>query len=552
MPHAKSAQNTPSPRNAGLGEKQYLELFEQLSRLVDTEDRRQIGIRASDLIAELLDVEACSIMLLDASGAHLQLIAATHIPSSEWEKIRQPIDQGAGGTVLRTGKTEWIRNRKEFMAHFGRESTQQYGTPSCVIAPLRIKGECAGVVNVTNPRDGRAFLERDVELIEAAARLIGSALSTALQHEETIRIKKNLEDIFNSLHVGIIQVSRDGHVAQINQRARELFGLQLVKDAESLELDEVVPLTVYNTCLRLVNRVRERRDACNEKLLLTLNGKPTTLEVKVNPMEALGLLPDANVILFEDIGQEEEVQRLREAERMKHNFLAMISHELRTPLAVIKGSVPLINPGPQQDREIPPKVLGQVHQLLSSNCGRLNDVINTILDFTEIENGTIQLNFRPVNLHELLERILAQHQDKAHAKRLAYEREWDESLPEIQADERRLASVFSELVLNAVKFSNPDQAVRIVTRRDGPWVDIEISNVGPPIDPAMQKSIFKKFFQCEHTMTRKAGGCGLGLFLVYNMARLHGGTVRLLRSEQTETTFQVRLPIERFAGRVSA
>ena len=105
-----------------------------------------------------------------------------------------------------------------------------------------------------------------------------------------------------------------------------------------------------------------------------------------------------------------------------------------------------------------------------------------------------------------------------------------------------MRQVLSEMTANAIKFAYSGSRVSIHTCQQGSWIEIEIANTGTPIDAAQRKTIFEKFSQGDQSMTREAGGCGLGLFLVYNIVRLHGGQVELVDREGRETAFVVRMP----------
>jgi signal transduction histidine kinase len=402
----------------------------------------------------------------------------------------------------------------------------------------------AGVINVANPVGRRVFRQRDVDLIEAAAGLIGGALAGADQDHEIRTIHKNLEEIFNSLHVGILSVGAGERLTHGNQRARALLGLTQNGSAQNgshLTLAEALPGTVYNVCQRLIRQALQDSEPAQDRVQAEINHRHVMLEITASRLSGLGQAPGDCLIMFEDAGQDEEVRRLRESECLKRNFLTTISHELRTPLTVIRGALPLIDPAP--GRPIESTVLGQVHQVLLKNCRRLNDVVNSILDVTEIESGTLALVRRSMNLHELLDEVAGLHAEAAAARPVAWICHFGLEQPEICADHRRLLQVFSELAANAIKFSNPGGRVSIQTRASTSWVEIEIANTGARIDDAQRKIIFEKFHQCDQSMTRSVGGLGLGLFLVQNLLRLHGGGIELVDGgSDEETKFLIRLP----------
>jgi two-component sensor histidine kinase len=100
------------------------------------------------------------------------------------------------------------------------------------------------------------------------------------------------------------------------------------------------------------------------------------------------------------------------------------------------------------------------------------------------------------------------------------------------------------IITNAIKFSDPNEPVRVATKLNGNWAEVWISNTGQVIEDAQRENIFDKFRQCDGSNTRTVGGCGLGLFLARHLVRLHGGQIQLAECHEKQTTFVVRLPIE--------
>lgn len=536
----KTAAARPTVRPTGLGSARYLQLFERLNPLVGLLDARRISAKACDLIAELLDVAACSLLLADSTETWLQLSAATHIAQAEWPKVQSPISGTVGGRVLRDGKSLLINGRAAFRKAFGREPVERYLTPSCAIVPLPLLGRTAGVINVAHPIGRRAFRQRDIALLEAAANLIGAALATANQYQETREQQDYLVDIVDSLHVGLITVDSRGRVVNANERMRRMLGV-VKGQVVGRSMADLLPGNLLNVCRRLMEDSDHTEEPAQDRLIDVLDEKTRSLEVTAAPLRPLGGVVDHHLLIFEDVGRDEEVKRLRESESMKRSFLSIISHELRTPIAVIRPALSLIDP--KANGGVPADTLTQVHRLLVKNTNRLNDVISGILDVTEIENGTLKLALRPVDLHEIFDEILAEQAERAQSKDITLVREFVKPDPIVPADRRRLRQIFSALLDNAIKFCNPGNRVRLATRLNEPWVEVELSNNGPMIEPERRVNLFEKFYQCNQTMTRTAGGCGLGLFLARNLLLLHGGSIELKESTQDITTFVIRLPL---------
>jgi signal transduction histidine kinase len=303
-------------------------------------------------------------------------------------------------------------------------------------------------------------------------------------------------------------------------------------------LSDAIQGTFYNVCCRLLRQVEAEGGWAEDSLEVKVGDRRLRLKARV--MRCMAELLGDYLIMIEEAGQEEEVARLRESENAKHAFLSIISHELRTPLTVIRAALSLL--APREGQPIPPETHAQVHRLLAGNCHRLSEVVNSILYVTEIESGTLELSTKPTDIHQLVSEVLDRDRANAEQRKIQFVARLEAADPVVVLDPQRMETVLSELVHNALKFSNSGSEIVVQSRRDEACLEIDVTNRGKPIDPCQRKQIFQKFYQGNQTLTRAAGGCGLGLFVVYNIVRLHGGTVELLEPEQDETTFRLRLP----------
>lgn len=525
--------------DTGLGGTRYLELFESLAPLVGQLDPAEVALRACRVIERLLGVEACSLFMLATDKTCLRLAAATHIAHEAWSQIAVEAGEGIVGEVFQTQKSLLISGREAFLKYLKREPDPRYPVPTCMIVPLAVRGKPAGVINVTNPTGRRVFRERDVELLTAAARLIGGALTNASLYEESRRLQEGLEEIFDSMQIGALAVDQNERVTHLNHRARHMF--ELPDGTRDLKLEEVLPDPLLRACRSMLLADSASDKPTQEQIRATIRGVPVLVQLTINPIRGVREALGRQLVVIEDLSSQEEIARLRAAESAKHSFMAIISHELRTPLTVIRGILPLIDPA--KTSQVQPQMLAQIHQLLARNCNRLGDVVNSILDVTEIENETLRLVFRPVDLGDLLNELVERQREIARTKRVTIETEIGD-LPVVEADARRVQQVLGEVLSNAIKFSDPGKPVVVRTAINAPWAEVWISNTGAVIDSTERENIFDKFRQCDGSTTRTVGGCGLGLFLARHLVRLHGGQIQLAESKDKQTTFVVRLPLE--------
>ncbi|MBN1564593.1 MAG: hypothetical protein JXA10_12180 [Anaerolineae bacterium] len=248
-------------------------------------------------------------------------------------------------------------------------------------------------------------------------------------------------------------------------------------------------------------------------------------------------------------------QDLREMSRLKTQFLRNMSHELRTPLNSIIGYTQMIMGGiygplteTQEDRL----------EKVIRNGNNLLNLINDVLDLNRMETGMVQLECDTVETGTLLDHVLSSIEVQATQKGLTLTRAFD-GVPAIYADENRLNQIITNIVANAVKFTDTGgvtvraQAVGDQTAGEPPpakqFVQIEIEDTGIGIPRAQWNTVFEEFRQVDESSTKRHEGTGLGLAISKRLVELHGGQIWLNSTQGKGTTFYVKLPVHPLRNR---
>ena len=234
---------------------------------------------------------------------------------------------------------------------------------------------------------------------------------------------------------------------------------------------------------------------------------------------------------------------LARALRVKDEFLANMSHELRTPLNAILGlseslSEQVAGPLNEKQQKYLTTINESGHHLLS--------LINDILDLAKIEAGQITLDINKVDINSVCQASLRMIKQLAHKKNQEVEFEIDEGIGLMWADERRLKQMIVNLLSNAVKFTPEGGKLGLEVQGDlsGNRVIITIWDKGIGISELDMDRLFKPFVQLNSGLAREATGTGLGLALVAQMARLHGGSVSVESQVGEGSRFSIHLPWE--------
>jgi PAS domain S-box-containing protein len=255
--------------------------------------------------------------------------------------------------------------------------------------------------------------------------------------------------------------------------------------------------------------------------------------------DAAGSIAGA-VLVFRDITERQRSEdALREADRRKDEFLAVLAHELRNPLAPLRNALQIVRLG--GNRGGTEKVWG----MMERQVAQMVRLIDDLLDVSRITRGKIELRREPVDVSQVIEAALEMSAPMVARYDQQVESEVQPELPPIEGDRARLVQVVSNLVTNAAKYSEPGGHIRVHARMAEGRLHIVVKDTGVGIPPEMLERIFDMFTQVDRTLERTRGGLGIGLTLVRRLVELHGGSI-VARSEGAGhgSEFEIVLPFE--------
>lgn len=211
---------------------------------------------------------------------------------------------------------------------------------------------------------------------------------------------------------------------------------------------------------------------------------------------------------------------LREAAARKDEFLATLAHELRNPLAPIRNALEIMRISQNQ-----PEAVESARSLMERQVTALVRLIDDLLEVSRMSRGKVQLRLERLSLYQVLEAAIEQSRpllEKA-GQTLKLQTPADEIW--LDGDRLRLAQVFTNLLNNAAKYSEPGGTVTIEASRDGDVATIRVRDTGVGIPAEMLPHLFEPFLQIDRSLNRAQGGMGIGLNLVSRLVELHGGSV---------------------------
>lgn len=275
-------------------------------------------------------------------------------------------------------------------------------------------------------------------------------------------------------------------------------------------------------------------------------------------------LPLKSATLYQEII--ETNAKLERLERLKSEFISIVSHELRTPLTSIKNSLDILMSG--RCGEITP-ASEKFLAMAMRNVQRLSGIINDLLDLSKIEAGKMDFHFAPTNINTVINYVKSALSEVAKTKGLNLVTEEYKKIPDITADSRRLEQVLTNLVSNAIKFTPEGKTITIssklvnaddikvneyfkdsIQNLSGEYVEVCVKDEGIGIESKNLLHAFDKFAQIENSLSRKAGGTGLGLPIAKQLLDAHKGAIWCDSEINKGSKFYFIIPVSKITTQV--
>jgi len=357
---------------------------------------------------------------------------------------------------------------------------------------------------------------------QSESSYLNTADSDQTESPEVFAVSQLFEATLGGMREGLLVVNKDMRVVAANRAAQRLFNPKL----ESQRLTELTRNpAIYGAFLDAL-KGEERSEVKVE----THGPERQVFDLRVVPLASNGSGPQGALGVFFDI------TRMERLEVVRQEFLSNVSHELRTPLTSILAFVETLQNGALEDKESSQRFLS----IIGKNASRMHGLIDDILELTAIEGGNVQLRLAPVRLAELVNEVIASLNSKALPHRITLVTTVPAEVI-VNADERRLERMITNLIDNGIKFGSEGGTV-IVRHESKERDEIIVEDNGEGIPNQHLERLFERFYRVDRARSRDMGGTGLGLAIVKHLALLHGGEVTVASELGKGTRFTIHLP----------
>jgi len=354
-----------------------------------------------------------------------------------------------------------------------------------------------------------------------------------LNIDQIVAEKRKSDAIIRSIDDGIVIVDKELKVTGINPTAAKALHIEHDQIQNKHFLEVVKNEMLFNYVKQSVE-TGQSPSVEERKTIFTIEEgeKQRHYQFSITPVHGKPGSLLGVVLLLRD------VTRLTELDRMKSEFVMIASHELRTPLTSIGMSIKLLLEKTME------KLDGKEQQLLLAaheDLQRLKNLVNNLLDLSKIEAGKMAMEFENISVYSLCQNAMGVLKNQIDAKGVNVTLDLLPHLPNVKADANKIIWVLTNLISNALRYTDNGGQIRLSAERIDPYVHVSVVDNGPGIPFEVQSKIFDKFVQIKSD--KALGGSGLGLTICKEIIRAHAGTIWVDSTPGEGSTFTFTLPI---------
>ena len=498
----------------------------------------------------------CSVFLLDEDSTNLIEVSnyvGIHKKSETKEKVSIPLGVGIIGVVARDGKAEIINDtdKDPRYAPGGEKSS------SVMAVPIISEGEVLGVLNSEHPKKGY-YTDEHLETFVTVSNLAATKIRNAIIREKRRQTERALFESENKLRLiidsaldAVITIDLSGNITEWNPQAEMLFGFKKEEVLGRNMASLIIPEKYRKGHTEGMKRFRKTGETrvSNKRIEISglhKDGREFPIEISIKPVSVEGKTFFS--AFARDITQRKKAEqdmktaldKQKELNKMKSQFVAMTSHEFRTPLTTIQTNIELLSFRLENEELKAREKVDKSLERISSELQRLTILMNEILLMGKIESGKIP--FKPVvsNLKELIQGVIDQSFSNQQDGR-SIKLDVKGAAQDVQIDPNIYTHIITNLVSNAFKYSTgaPDPELKLIYHPEHFEIHVRDHGIGIPDDDIPK--LFNSFFRAENVGNIQ--GTGLGLSIVREFVHLHRGKIQINSQQNKGTTFTIHQPL---------
>lgn len=351
--------------------------------------------------------------------------------------------------------------------------------------------------------------------------------------------RDRVDAILQSIGDGVFVVNKEREIVVFNHVASYISGFSK-EEAMGKKYTEILKFiyekdgTVNDSFITAAIETGEVQEMANHTELIRKDGRRVPVADSAAPLKNKKGEVTGVVVVFRDVSSE------REIDKAKTEFVSLASHQLKTPLSSVGWNTELLLTDQSEGLSTDQK---ETVQEIREGNKRMIDLVNALLNVSRIELGTFAIESKPTNFRGVAESVIYELRIDIDKKNIKVEQNYQNNLPEVNADPRLLRMILQNLLSNAIKYTPNDGLVTVSIKVEESNITISISDTGYGIPTKQQSRIFEKLFRADNVQSKDVEGTGLGLYIIKSIVDTSGGKISFESEENKGTTFHVTIPL---------
>ncbi len=438
-------------------------------------------------------------------------------------------------------------NLQDFFQNFKTQTPENTDTIVCL--PLSNKKEVIGFLMFGLSNIKKEWQEQNIPLLQILAQIVSNAENRIITEQNLQNIEQRYKLLFENAPIGVFQSIIDGHILEYNEEVARIGGFNSLEEAHQQNAQFFNYIENPEEHQQINKELKEKGEIKNRQIKIKRpDGKTrwvyVSMRLSYNETHQKDLADGFVIDITDQKTAERKIRealdKLRELNDLKTNFVSMVSHELRTPLAGIRSSTDIINHYVADIDEEKKRNILKHNGYIKNEIDRLIQVMEDVLLIGKIDADQIKMKYAELNVLELTKNLAEMNFSNQKDRRTLQIKSLGTPY-DIIGDKNLLTQVFNNLISNAFKYSQgkkaPEAQIDFSQKNE---VCIRISDYGIGIPDDESDKIFDSFYRA--TNVSNISGTGLGMHIVKRNLLRHGGKIRVESCEGKGSTFIINLP----------
>jgi len=510
-------------------------------------------------LKEMFEADFATIAFVDDASGKLRLMGLAGVPESERPSL-PAIGFDSGLRRALTSKPEPATMRFDSDAQIpeiAKDIARVLNIDCAVISTVLMREQLLGYLMIARKRGNPRFPPEADETLLSISDYFGVVVDHIIASAGLRTAKQETDRMLTLAPIGICICDPKGIFISVNQQMVKMLDRDSELELIGTSMFEL-PVIMKSGLDALIVQGMEGHEG--EKVDVHVVPRPDKafyLHAKVVPIRAESGEVERVMFVAMDVSTKirlqnqlersyekltQTYQELERVTKMKSQFIDVVSHELRTPLTVMRGYIDLVES--EYSSKLEPK-FGSRLSIIKANTDKLYALVESMLDVSRMEKGSLQIHLEPVRIDTVLEEIVKVREHDAEEKKQALELDVEGKLPLIMADRRRLKDVFNNLVDNALKYTQEEGRVQVGARDEGRMIHVWVKDNGVGIPLENLGKIFDRFhIVTSNDLSHQVNRLGLGLPIARGIIEAHGGRIWVESQVGKGSVFHVDLPKE--------